>query len=186
MKKINELVKHIGQLAVDVQMSGEAIVFFRVSGHVNTLDVEICDKENYKKRLYEAKNIAYDADYFVLDRERYENEVVAKLSEIKAELETYLYPNEFQSIWNSYQSEIEAEIIDCIRKGCSYTDESLFHDVMIETSGHEISLDCVYQSMKLYKGESYAKKFKQEMYDLIAWLDKNVHANYSEYESEVV
>lgn len=184
-KQVSSLIGEISSLAVEVTLAKKAIVFVRYSAHVDNINIDVCDPSDYKQKLY-SKDVWFEGLSFQYDRAQKEAEALQGLHEIKLQLQKYLNINPFYSTWEQFKEEIEQEIVDCIRNARPYNEENLFHDVMIETTGHEISLDCVYQSLKLTQGEEHASLFKKEMLDNIQWLDRMVHMNGSEYEKEVV
>lgn len=188
-KQISQLIGEISSLAVEVTLAKKAIVLLNMSGHVAGLEVQIYDSnaifslENYPKELF--KKRLYFSKEWSTTTAADEREALEGLHEIKLQLQSYLNINPFHQIWENYQPIIEKEILEDIALGRKFDEEQLFHDVMLETTGHEISLECVYQSLKLSNGEGYAKLFKTEMLSNIEWLGNMVNANWSEYEKEL-
>lgn len=90
----------------------------------------------------------------------------------------------YNKIWNCFTQDIQAEIRDCLESGRPIKTDELFHDVMIQTDGHEISLDCVCQSYKL-TSLIKAQELKDEMYSNIEWVTGLIEENYSNDEEKV-
>ena len=92
----------------------------------------------------------------------------------------------FYGTWQRFQKTIEQEILLCIHNGWEYTPEILFDSVFIPTEGNDLSLGCMYEALNLSGNRSMATTFKEEMFSNIEWLDNQIHANLSDYESEVI
>lgn len=172
MCKVSQLVSEISSLAVEITLEKKALVFVDYHGHVNLLDVRVypvgTSFDGSVRREPTFQNRFYLEDYK-------SNET---LIEIKSELEKYIQFNPFNEIWESFKGDMEEQIADYYKGGTPFMTADLFHDVMIQTPGHEISLDCVYQSYML-SDEVLAESFKKEMLSNIDWLTNMVESDIS-------
>ena len=170
---MEKLVNEISKKVMDINTKGNYIAFMDIQGHVDNFGISIRDKKDYTKKLYE-ENFVY-----------YKGSLASKeeLTSILSKLEKFVTTTAYCQVWDQFKEDIEAEILEVLQSRAVYA-KDLFNDVMIETDGHEISLDCVYQSYKL-TGLINADAFKNEMLSNIEWLTNMIESSYDDQEDAV-
>ena len=186
-KKVTELVASITELAIEVTSQNKAIVFVDYSGHVHMFYVKIYAagtkfERGVDRQSVYTKEVQLFNEFKIVDDAKFEEQTLGVLYDMQDTLIKYLKGCRFDHVWNEFKGLVETDIV----KSSDVTSSQHFYDVYKKTEGHEISLDCVYQGLKLTQGPQLAELFKAEMLNNIEQLQRLVALNWSEYEKEVV